>query len=114
MGPYLPYKPAPPSRKTNLLRTSQSGKTNSHKAVKRTFRVHHRAVKRTRAKSQNEPSAYISEQENEPSAYNALVSISPYNNSRSAIWRVLTGTLPPLRSRLPASACVCVSACAPA
>lgn len=60
MGPNLPYKPTPPSRKTSHTRTSQSRKT-SHP------NVHLRAVKRTRAKSQNEPSAYISEQENEPS-----------------------------------------------
>lgn len=50
--------------------------------------------------------------QNEPHAYNALVSLSPYNNSRSAIWRVLRGTLPPLGCaclRVRVRACACLS-----
>ena len=46
MGPNLPYKPALPNRKTNLLRTSQSGKTNSRKVAKRAVSVHPGAGKR--------------------------------------------------------------------
>ena len=45
-GPNLPYKPALPNRKTNLLRTSQSGKTNSRKVAKRAISVHPGAGKR--------------------------------------------------------------------
>lgn len=70
MEPYLPYKPAPPSRKTSHQRISQNRKTSHPRTTRSSL-------------------------------------FPPYNNSRSAIWRVLTGTLPLLGSRLRPRVRVC-------
>ena len=74
MGPNLPYKPAIPNRKTSHTRTSRSRKT-SHTRTSRSRKTSHTRTTRSSL-------------------------FPPYNNSRSAIWRVLTGTLPPQGSRL--------------
>lgn len=84
MGPYLPYKPTSSSRKTSHTRTSQSRKT-SHPRISQSRKTNHPRTTRSSL-------------------------FPPYNNSRSAIWRVLTGTLPPLGSRACARPHVCVSA----
>ena len=96
MGPNLPYKSATPNRKTSHTRTSQSRKTsypNAHlRAVKRATRVHLRTGKRAIR-------IHLRLGKRATRVQRARLSF-PYNNSRSAIWRVLTGTLPPLGSRL--------------
>ena len=115
MGPNLPYKPATPNRKTShtqshktsLPRISQSGKT-SHTRTSQNRKTSHPHISQIRKTSHPHTSqirktslprtSQIRKTSLPRTTRSSL--FPPYNNSRSAIWRVLTGTLPPLGSRL--------------